>query len=105
MTQYKAKSTLISKGERYQQGQVFSEADLKGLSPEQITAHFTEIVSQPEVSKTQASAEINDDTTGTAPASAPVSTPVIAPAPKGKGGKGKAKGKGGKGKAKGKGGK
>ena len=100
MTQYIAKSTLISKGVRYQQGQKFDEADLKGLSPEQITAHFTEIVSQPEVTKTQAPAEINDDTTGTAPASSPVpmgfQTPVIAPAPKGKGGKGKAKGKGGK---------
>lgn len=104
MTQYIAKSTLISNGERYQQGQVFSEVELKGLSPELIDAHFKEIVTTTPKSetKTQATAEINDETDNgsLAPTGDNTKTePQNTPAPKqvqGKGGKGKGKGKGGK---------
>ncbi len=102
MTQYIAKSTLITKGVRYQQGQKFDEVDLKELSTEQISAHFKEVVSVDKnvASETQAPAEINDESKNVvstpAPAPSPVASPATAPAPKGKGGKWKAKGKGGK---------
>lgn len=105
MTQYIAKSTLISDGERYQQGQVFSEVELKGLSPELVDEHFKEIVTKTTPksgTKNQATAEINDETGNGSLAPTGDNTkiePQNAPAPKqvqGRGGKGKGKGKGGK---------
>ena len=101
MTQYKAKSTLIHKGVRYQQGQTFLEKEISGVSDELVAEYFIEIVSKKELSKTQTNAEINDDSDEETPTEDTLEDTEEAPqspAPQvqGKGGKGKGKGKGGK---------
>lgn len=98
MTQYKAKSTLIHKGVRYQQGQTFSEKEISGVSDELVAEHFVQVVSNKTVSKTQAPAEINDDSEvdPTTLDESPELEETQEPAPQVQGKSGKGKGKSGK---------
>jgi hypothetical protein len=117
MTQYIAKSTLITDGVRYQLGNEYSSEDLKGLSDEEISAHFKEVVSKvgkktfvsvvktsTPAPETQSNDEINEedgedetgeDETSEAPEEE-TPAPDVKPAKPAQGKKGKNKGKGGR---------